>query len=231
MTSLAHPPCALTQPRRACRLAAAAITLLLPSCSYLDNRLTDLHDCFLYRWHESALGVAATAKVGPLEATVGGWYADWGWGKDTWWQRPGYVLTCHGTGVPLTTIGPLAYGQSWSRLLATSSSGNHPAAPGSFDDARSWLFVSDVFDFDDERPFQLTSRQRIADLFGIEVGVVPLIAGLHVGFNVAEFADFLLGWVGIDVLADDGVERPPTVPFVPAPERSVPRHGTGNVPR
>lgn len=199
---------------------ALATTSLLAGCSYLDQRLTDLGDCFLYRWHDSALGLSAVAKVGPAEVAVGGWYGEYGWGKDTWWQQPGYVLTCHGTGLPLTTIGPLAYGQSLSRVLATSTSGNHPAAPDNFDDVRAWLGLGDVFDLDDGLPFRLTARQRIADLFGVEVGVVPLFVGLHLGFNVAEFADFVLGFVGIDVMADDGTARPPTRPYLPLPADS-----------
>ena len=61
------------------------------SCSYLDARLVDLHDCVLYRWNTDAFGVAVEAKLGPLDAAVGGWYSEYGWGKDTFWQRPGYV--------------------------------------------------------------------------------------------------------------------------------------------
>ncbi len=213
-------PAAASPLARPAGCAAAATALLLGSCSYLDQRLTDLHDCFLYRWHEDALGLAAVAKLGPAEVALGGWYGEWGWGKDTWWQQPGYVLTCHGTGVPFTTLGPLAYGQSWSRLLATSSGGNHPGSPEAFDDVRSWLGISDVFDFDDGLPFRLTPQQRIADLFGVEVGVAPLFVSLHVGFNVAEFTDFVLGFVGIDIFADDGVPRPPTVPFLPVPPKA-----------
>lgn len=209
---------------RSVQLGAAAALLPLGSCAWLDERMVDLHDSVLYRWHESALGVAATAKAGPLELALGGWYAEWGWGKDTWWQQPGHVLTNHGTGVPILQLGPLAYGQSWSRFLATSSWGDHPAAPEGFDDVRAWLVVGDVFDLDDQLPFRLSARQRFADLFGVEVGVVPLFVGLHVGFNVVEFADFVLGFAGIDVMGDDGVPRPPTRPFVPvADERERPR--------
>lgn len=206
--------------RRAGRGAVAWAGLLGGGCSDLDQRLTDLHDCFLYRWHQDALGVAAVAKVGPAEVAVGGWYGEWGIGKDTWWQQPGHVLTCHGTGVPFTTLGPLAYGQSWSRLLATSSGGNHPGSPEAFDDARAWLGVGDVFDLDDGLPFRLLPQQRFADLFGIEVGVAPLFVSLHLGFNPAEFADFVLGCIGIDVFGDDGVARPPTLPYLPAPAKT-----------
>ncbi|MEO6595492.1 MAG: hypothetical protein ABIP94_12130 [Planctomycetota bacterium] len=199
--------------------------LPLGSCTYLGQRLDDLGDCFLYRWHQNALGVAVEAKVGPFEAAVGGWYADWGWGKDTWWQQPGYVLTNHGTGIPFTTLGPIGYGQSWSRFFATSSGGNHPGAPDAFDDVRSWFGISDIFDLDDGVPFSLSPQRRVSDAFGIEVGVVPLFVGLRVGFNVAEFADLLLGFVGIDVFGDDGRVRPPTLPFIPAPDavRTGPR--------
>jgi hypothetical protein len=196
-----------------------AMTAVLPltACSYFDARLTDLHDCFVYRWHSGALGFAVDARVGPVGGALGGWYADGGWGKDTWWQQPGYVLTNHGTGVPFTTLGPLAYGQSWSRFLATSSTGNHPADPRPFDDVRSWLFLTDVADVDDQSPFALTTAQRVVDLFGVEVGFAPLFVQLHLGFNIAEFFDFTLGIVGLDLFGDDAVVRPLTLPYIPRP--------------
>lgn len=194
-----------------------ALVLLVAggACSYLDRRLTDLGDCFVYRWHSEAFGLGVDAKAGPVAAAVGGWYADWGTGKDTWWQRPGYTLTNHGYGVPFTTLGPLAYGQSWAHLLATSSTGNHPADPHAYDDVDSWLGIADVFDLDDRSPFARTPGQRIVDAFGVELGVAPLFWQLHAGFNIAEFADFVLGFVGLDLCADDDVERPPTLPAVP----------------
>ncbi|MFK7741373.1 MAG: hypothetical protein AB8H80_13740 [Planctomycetota bacterium] len=197
------------------RALAASLLLPLVGCQYVDERLTDLHDCFIYRWHDNALGVAADVRVGPLGVTVGGWYSDWGQGKDTWWQKPGFTLTNHGTGIPFTTLGPLGYGQDWSRFLATGSIGNHIEDPSAYDDVRSWVFLYDAFDWDDQGPFALTTTQRIVDLFGVEVGIAPLFTQLHVGFNIAEFADFTLGLVGLDLFGDDHVPRPPTVPFVP----------------
>jgi len=203
-------------------VVAAASLLSCSSCAYLQCRLDDLGDCFLYRWHESALGLAVEAKVSVVEATLGGWYADYGWGKDTWWQVPGHVMTTHGYGVPITTVGPIAYGQPLLRALATSTDGNPPGAPGAYDDVRSWLFLSDVFDLDDERPFQLTAGQRISDAFGVELGVTPLLFSARIGFNVAEFADLLLGFCFIDIFGDDGWRRPPTLPYVPAKSRREP---------
>ncbi|MBL8751746.1 MAG: hypothetical protein JNK15_00490 [Planctomycetes bacterium] len=204
---------------RSLRPLALLAALPFTSCAYMQARGVDLADSFLWRWHGEALGVAVEAKVGPLDLGVGGWYADSGTGKDTWWQQPGLLMTNHGYGVPFTTLSPLAYGASWSRLFATRTTGNHPAAPDAYDDATSWLVVADVFDLDDQSPFVLTPARRISDLFGIEVGVAPVLVQATVGFNVAEFADFLLGFVLLDVFGDDGVPRPKTVPFVPAAQR------------
>jgi hypothetical protein len=202
-------------------LAPFVLLALLPlgSCAYWRERATDLHDCILYRWHTDAFGVAVEAKLGPLDAALGGWYAEYGWGKDTFWQQPGFVMTNHGMGVPFTTVSPLAYGGTWDRLFATSAYGNHPGAPDAFTDVHGWLGVSDVFDLDNGSPFVLSPQRRVADLFGIEVGLAPLFWGARVGVNVAELADALLGFVGIDVMGDVGVARPPTMPFVPAAER------------
>ena len=125
------------------------------------------------------------------------------------------MLTNHGVGVPFTTLGPLGYGQSWARFLCTSSAGNHPGDPRSFDDARAWLGLSDVFDLDDQAPFRLTTAQKVSDLFGVEVGVAPILWNVHLGVNVAEIADFVLGFVLVDVFFDDGRVRPPTIPVLP----------------
>lgn len=200
-------------------LAVTVALLPLASCSYWQRRMVDLNDCVLYRFTSSALGVAVEAKLGPLDAAVGGWYSEYGWGKDTFWQRPGYVLTNFGWGVPFTTVSPIAYGGSLGDFFATSALGNHPGAPDAFIDNRSYLLVSDIFDFDDNYPFRPSTARRISDLFGIEVGAVPLFWGARLGFNVAEFTDFVLGFVGLDIMGDDGVPRPPTLPAVPAPAR------------
>ena len=125
-------------------------------------------------------------------------------------------MTNHGTGVPFTTLGPLGYGQSFTRLFATGTTGNHVADPNGYDDVTSWLLLSDVFDLDDNSPFALTTAQRCVDLFGIEVGLAPLFWQAHVGFNLAEFVDFTLGIFLIDIFGDDAVKRPHTVPFLPA---------------
>ena len=198
--------------------ALAFALLLLPfgACRYVDARLRDLGDCFIYRWQHDAFGFGADAKVGPVELVVGGWYSEYGSGKDTWWQTPGYTMTAHGTGVPFTTLGPLGYGQSFWRLFATGTTGNHVADPNGYDDVTSWLLLSDVFDLDDSSPFALTPAQRVVDMFGVEVGVAPLFWQAHVGFNIAEFLDFTLGFFLIDIFGDDAVRRPPTVPYVPA---------------
>ena len=193
------------------------LLLLLPfaACSYVDARLTDFGDCFIYRWQSEAFGVGADAKIGPASVVIGGWYSEYGYGKDTWWQAPGYTLTNHGTGIPFTTLGPIGYGQNFSRFFATGTTGNHVADPKGFDDVTSWLFVSDVFDLDNGSPYALTPAQKVVDMFGVEVGLAPLFLQAHVGFNVAEFVDFTLGIFYLDIFGDDGVRRPPTLPYVP----------------
>ena len=49
----------------------------------------------------------------------------------------------------------------------------------------------------------LTMKHKVIDQFGIEVGAFGGIVGTRVGFNPLEFADFLLGFLGLDLLFDD----------------------------
>lgn len=201
--------------RRFAVLLPIAVAATAPSCAYWRARADDLHDSVLYRWHDGALGGALEAKLGPLDAALGAWIADTGWGKDTFWQTPGETLTRQGLGVPFTTLGPLLWRAPAGHFFATSALGNHPADPQSFQDVRAYLGLSDVFDLDGRYPYVLSPQRRIADLFGVEVGAVPVFWGARVGFNVAEFADFLLGFAFVDLMGDDGEKRPPTIPYRP----------------
>lgn len=201
--------------RRFAVLLPIAVAATAPSCAYWRARADDLHDSVLYRWHDGALGGALEAKLGPLDVALGAWIADTGWGKDTFWQTPGETLTRQGLGVPFTTLGPLLWRAPAGHFLATSALGNHPADPQSFQDVRAYLGLSDVFDLDGRYPYVLSPQRRIADLFGVEVGAVPVFWGARVGFNVAEFADFLLGFACVDLMGDDGEKRPPTIPYRP----------------
>ncbi len=49
----------------------------------------------------------------------------------------------------------------------------------------------------------LTTKHKFIDQFGIEVGAFGGIVGTRAGFNPLEFADFLLGFLGLDLLFDD----------------------------
>jgi hypothetical protein len=62
----------------------------------------------------------------------------------------------------------------------------------------------------------MNAHRSISDQFGLELGVYPLFWGARIGFNIAEFADLLLGCCGLDIFGDDGRKRPPTLPFVPS---------------
>ena len=49
----------------------------------------------------------------------------------------------------------------------------------------------------------LSLKHRVIDQFGLELGAFGGVVGTRIGFNPVEFADFVLGWVGIDLLFDD----------------------------
>jgi hypothetical protein len=49
----------------------------------------------------------------------------------------------------------------------------------------------------------LSTKHKFIDQFGIEVGAFGGVVGTRVGFNPLEFADFLLGFIGLDLLFDD----------------------------
>jgi len=49
----------------------------------------------------------------------------------------------------------------------------------------------------------LTTKHKIIDQFGIEFGAFGGVIGTRVGFNPLEFTDFLLGFIGLDLLFDD----------------------------
>lgn len=49
----------------------------------------------------------------------------------------------------------------------------------------------------------LTTKHKIIDQFGLEVGAFGGVVGTRVGFNPLEFVDFLLGFAGLDLLFDD----------------------------
>ena len=40
-------------------------------------------------------------------------------------------------------------------------------------------------------------------LFDCEVGIAPMLFGAVVGFSPGQFADFWLGWFGVDIADDD----------------------------
>ena len=49
----------------------------------------------------------------------------------------------------------------------------------------------------------LTTKHKIIDQFGLELGAFGGVVGTRVGFNPLEFVDFLLGFAGLDLLFDD----------------------------
>jgi hypothetical protein len=73
------------------------------------------------------------------------------------------------------------------------------------------------------RPDWSTQAPLIREKFFIEIGATLGVIGFDLGFNPAEFADFLLGWFGLDITGDDtGVplEHPPPEKSEPTTEES-----------
>ncbi|MBI4565861.1 MAG: hypothetical protein HY716_14330 [Planctomycetes bacterium] len=63
-----------------------------------------------------------------------------------------------------------------------------------------------------------TLRKPPIHFWNLEIGVLAGILGVELGFSLGEFADFLVGWAGLDLAADDASgnregkhlwERPP----------------------
>lgn len=58
-----------------------------------------------------------------------------------------------------------------------------------------------------ERLERAVARKARVHAFDIEAGVFLGVVGVRAGFSPGQFADFLLGWVGIDIAGDDrGIE-------------------------
>lgn len=50
---------------------------------------------------------------------------------------------------------------------------------------------------------------RLREDFFVEIGATLGAVGFDLGFNPAEFVDFLLGWFGVDITGDDLKSKPP----------------------
>ena len=49
----------------------------------------------------------------------------------------------------------------------------------------------------------MSSKQKVVESLSFQAGAFVGIVGARLGFNVAEFGEFILGWFGLDILGDD----------------------------
>lgn len=201
------------------KLLLPCLTLLLvgasaQSCSerYWLDRGRDLGDCFLFSAHVGFVGDVG-ARVGPFDTGLG-YFIGVGGGKAHWWHYGEFVLTDVGAGVAHLTkdsvypsylyertsvlfLTPPIY--SWSR--ASEPRGGVSAPPGS----------------PPATPLLNATHWAVDNFFSVEVGAHFFI-GARFGFNVAEFADFAVGWFGLELIPPfDGTDedRAPSVPTSP----------------
>jgi HEAT repeat protein len=187
-----------------------------PGCLFLEDRGRDFLDCF--KGSVSAgLGANVHAQAGPVSLGLGYWEGQsagllGGVGPATWEEK---YYACP---LPLSVLGAYVLRESdwvyddlvtiflgpvvtlhnrivWppgtERPLVTVKSGFH--------------LITVHTHYRNRWGDKLTGRQfdsRWTDWFWLEVSA-RLFIGAKVGFNPAEFLDFLLGWIGLDIADDD----------------------------
>ncbi len=202
-------------------LLCLSLATLLGGCSYWTARLRDFDDCYLVSGHVGVLA-SADARVGPIDAGLGFAYA-LGFGKPTWWRwSPKFGDMNFGIGVIHF------YGEpSRSQIIVNR---------GRISFACCTLFgVASMWSENGERNVAIGNGphgaysydQWVVDQFAIEAGVLAIV-GVRAGINLAEIADFALGWFGIDLirdLRDDDYKRPrpPDWNAEPTPPPGKPR--------
>jgi hypothetical protein len=177
--------------------------VLVPGCTFATKRLHDAHECVLYNGQFGG-GLSTDAKIGLVEVCVGASLGGCTFGKPTWWSRVTKFSELS-LGLPVLQLiypvdthmnqrdvnpgydfhGP-TYLSRWAVLGVTAKTYVHPFR-------NSWAVQTEA----------LENQRVVVDHFGMELGAFAGVVGVRLGFNVAEFTDFMLGWVGLDILGDD----------------------------
>jgi len=191
------------------------LTISSSGCSYLSNRGNDFFDCFKAT-ADVGLGASAHVQVGPIAAGTGLWTGysfgleqerEIGRLKETYVGFPvGHIWFLldadsyldfiqgdissreHGKGYLIFLYGlasTSAAKQKWERTISGEREGCF---------ARAVLFL------------QIPKYDKWTEYFWIEASARCFI-GAKIGFNIAEFADFILGWFGLDSADDDEKEE------------------------
>jgi hypothetical protein len=181
------------------RLSAAALALLSlaggPGCRYLSARGRDLSDIV-------APGVSSGGSLGmrlgltrlvdvAIMAQKDERFLGWR-ERNPRWTESSYGIPFAPFSMPSIGDGQPAE-RHWYDLFTTSRRLTHYPNRQELEDRRYTLFV-------------LSGGRglRMIDMLDVEVGVGALFGGLEISLRPGQLADFLLGWFGLDIAADDG---------------------------
>jgi hypothetical protein len=157
------------------KLLLLACSCFLFGCSYLEQRGNDFLDCFKVSC-DVGLGGNLHLQVGPIGSGVGYWEgAEYGFfGRDRLESRTSLYI-----GLIVTHFESVSHGQGRSELVLSW--------------LYTWTFPNVVL---------MGDGVSIVDMFWVTIQFRCLL-GFRVGFNLAEFADFILGFFGLDICGDD----------------------------
>jgi len=167
------------------------LTCLAAGCAYMEDRGRDFADCFRLSVGAGRFGIAhaKVCAIGTgvgLEKTYRAGIERKG-EPEVWKEEGNGFLVCYSRAFfPESDEPDMAYAEkasrsSWSTIMFSIEG---PVSP---------RFLTVLF----------IPAPDAEDFFWIEGGAGALV-GIRAGFNIAEFADFLLGWGTLDIFGDDG---------------------------
>ena len=189
------------------KIAVLCVLLTTLTGCYLEDRARDFADCFRANL-SGGLGISAHARVMQVGCGVGA-YGGLGMGVESKGIfRDG--VPHREAGIPFSwfipTLGTKEKSKGHNFLLIVPSymrsntfRGLCLGIPKGGRDSRYGLFGFPILEY-----LSHTGEERLEDYFWIEGGAAAVLLGVRIGFNPAEFADFLLGWTTLDIFGDDG---------------------------
>lgn len=192
---------------------------------YISNRLIDLEESIIVEF-QAGTPASVDGKIGPIDVCAG-FSIGKAWGKPTWWRWE-YGYRFINAGVPIPQIGlPVVmvmnseYRKVGKALLVATNTHLMNKILDDGDVIRislcgltepgQILFINACESAErkekrkDPKPkefYSLLRRRTFVDNFGIEASACIGMIGFRGGFNIAEFADFIVGWFGIEITGE-----------------------------
>jgi hypothetical protein len=173
---------------------AATVLLASPGCLYLSKRAHDWQDC--WRVSVSAgLGAKAHLQLGALGFGVGYWDGY----EAGYFENEGLgVYRSSYFGIPIP----------FNLALLPFDSGSRPHYVFTHRDRiEGWGSNLGLFHLT-MRSYEKNRKPPYVSIWWYEIDL-RFFVGIRLGVNIAEFADFILGWFGIDIMGDDRREWEP----------------------